>query len=51
LVAGFVHFASETGCELIGEGIEMELERKTLLRLGVRQGQGYLFGRPVPAHG
>ena len=51
LVAGFVHFASETGCELIGEGIQTEPERQTLVRLGVRQGQGYLFGRPVPAPG
>lgn len=51
LVAGFVHFASETGCELMGEGIQTELERQTLVRLGVRQGQGYLFGRPVPAPG
>jgi EAL domain-containing protein (putative c-di-GMP-specific phosphodiesterase class I)/DNA-binding response OmpR family regulator len=51
LIAGFVHFARETGCELIGEGIETEPERQALLRLGVQQGQGYLFGRPVPAPG
>lgn len=49
LVAGLIHFATEIGCELIGEGIETEVERATLLRLGVPLGQGYLFGRPAPA--
>lgn len=48
LVAGLVHFAAETGCQLIGEGIETEAERDTLLRLGVPLGQGHLFGRPAP---
>ena len=51
LIAGLVHFAAETGCELIGEGIETEPERATLLRLGVSQGQGYLLGRPSPPPG
>ena len=51
LIAGLVHFAAETGCELIGEGIETEQERQTLLRLGVSQGQGYLLGRPSPPPG
>lgn len=48
LVAGLVHFAAEVGCQLIGEGVETEAERSTLLRLGVPLGQGYLFGRPAP---
>lgn len=48
LIAGFVHFAAEAGCELIGEGIETEAERRTLIRLGVLHGQGYLLGRPSP---
>ncbi len=47
LVAGLAHFAAETGCALIGEGIETEAERSTLLRLNVPLGQGYLFGRPA----
>ena len=51
LIAGLVHFAAELGCELIGEGLETEPERRTLLSLGVRFGQGYLFGRPAPARG
>jgi EAL domain-containing protein (putative c-di-GMP-specific phosphodiesterase class I)/DNA-binding NarL/FixJ family response regulator len=45
LVAGLAHFAAETSCQIIGEGIETEAERSTLLRLGVPLGQGYLFGR------
>lgn len=46
LVAGLVHFAERVGLRLIAEGVETKAERRTLLRLGVRTGQGYLFGRP-----
>ncbi len=46
LVAGMVHFAAESGCELIAEGIETEPERQALVRLGVKVGQGFLLGRP-----
>jgi EAL domain-containing protein (putative c-di-GMP-specific phosphodiesterase class I) len=46
LVAGMVHFAAESGCELIAEGIESEPERTALARLGVQLGQGFLLGRP-----
>jgi EAL domain-containing protein (putative c-di-GMP-specific phosphodiesterase class I) len=47
LIAGVVHFANETGCVLIAEGVETEAERRALRRLGVSFGQGYLLGRPV----
>jgi EAL domain-containing protein (putative c-di-GMP-specific phosphodiesterase class I)/CheY-like chemotaxis protein len=47
LVAGIVHFARATGCELIAEGIEREEERQTLIGLNVTYGQGYLLGRPA----
>ncbi|HET6819852.1 MAG TPA: EAL domain-containing protein [Candidatus Limnocylindria bacterium] len=46
LVAGMVHFARASGCELIAEGIEVEQERAALMRLGVDRGQGFLLGRP-----
>ena len=46
LVAGLVHFAERVDLRLIAEGVETKVERSTLLRLGVRIGQGYLFGRP-----
>jgi EAL domain-containing protein (putative c-di-GMP-specific phosphodiesterase class I)/DNA-binding NarL/FixJ family response regulator len=49
LVAGLVHFATEVGCWLIGEGIATEAELRTLRGLGVAFGQGYLLGRPLPA--
>ncbi len=49
LVSGLAHFATETGCELIAEGIEQPEEREALLELGVQLGQGYLLGRPEPA--
>lgn len=34
--------------EIVAEGIETEVQRKTLMSLGCRYGQGYLFGRPAP---
>lgn len=49
MIAGMVHFARETGCSLIAEGIERADERRVLRRLGVSFGQGYLLGRPAPA--
>ena len=35
--------------KVIAEGIEQEHERQTLLRIGCRYGQGFLFARPQPA--
>jgi EAL domain-containing protein (putative c-di-GMP-specific phosphodiesterase class I) len=49
LVAGMVHFAAASGCELVAEGIETEQERRALTRLGVALGQGFLLGRPLAA--
>jgi EAL domain-containing protein (putative c-di-GMP-specific phosphodiesterase class I) len=49
LVAGMVYYAGATGCALIAEGVETEGERRTLRRLGVSFGQGYLLGKPGPA--
>lgn len=49
MVTGLVHFARQTGCRIIAEGIETEAEKETLARLGVHLGQGYLLGRPAAA--
>jgi EAL domain-containing protein (putative c-di-GMP-specific phosphodiesterase class I)/DNA-binding NarL/FixJ family response regulator len=49
LVSGLVYFASETGCELIAEGIETDAEVGALRDLGIQLGQGYLLGLPEPA--
>lgn len=47
LVSGLTYFATETGCELIAEGIETPEELDALRGLGVQLGQGYLLGRPM----
>ncbi len=49
LIAGLRHFADETGCRLIAEGIERAPEVAVLRDLGVDLGQGFLLGRPSPA--
>jgi PAS domain S-box-containing protein len=46
LIAGMVFFSAQVGCTLVAEGIETEDERRTLRRLGVNFGQGFLLGRP-----
>jgi EAL domain-containing protein (putative c-di-GMP-specific phosphodiesterase class I)/DNA-binding NarL/FixJ family response regulator len=46
LVSGLVYFGSETGCELIAEGIETDEELAALRGLGIQLGQGYLLGGP-----
>jgi PAS domain S-box-containing protein len=49
LITGMVHFTEGVGSMLIAEGVETDAERATLLELGVRVAQGYLFARPLPA--
>ena len=44
-IMGFHRFAAELGARLVAEGIETDSERSALLAIGVRFGQGYLFGR------
>ncbi len=40
--------ADVLGAEVVAEGIENTEDYRILLEMGVRYGQGYLFGRPVP---
>ncbi|HET7902672.1 MAG TPA: EAL domain-containing protein [Candidatus Nanopelagicales bacterium] len=42
-------FAERVGVDVIAEGVETPAERDALLGLGLRLGQGYLFGRPTVA--
>jgi EAL domain-containing protein (putative c-di-GMP-specific phosphodiesterase class I)/CheY-like chemotaxis protein len=49
LIAGLVHFAESTGCQLIAEGIESAADLDTLSGLEVELGQGFYFGHPSPA--
>jgi EAL domain-containing protein (putative c-di-GMP-specific phosphodiesterase class I) len=48
VVAALIHFAAESGCQVIAEGIETEAELATLEDLDVTLGQGYLLARPAP---
>lgn len=44
--AALVDLARATGAEVVSERIETEAEAAAVLALGVRFGQGWLFGRP-----
>lgn len=48
LASALVSFAKQMGMAIVAEGVETEAERATLLRIGMRYGQGYLLGRPAP---
>lgn len=46
LAAAMVHFGTETGANIVAEGIETADECEVLINLGMHQGQGWYFGRP-----
>jgi EAL domain-containing protein (putative c-di-GMP-specific phosphodiesterase class I) len=46
LAASVVALARGIGAIVLAEGIESTCERDALARIGVTEGQGYLFGRP-----
>ncbi|WP_199053300.1 GGDEF domain-containing protein [Aquitalea sp. ASV15] len=48
-VRSMVDIARQSGAMLVAEGIETVAELRTLQRLGVRYGQGYLLARPNAA--
>nr|WP_243708159.1 EAL domain-containing protein [Luteimonas arsenica] len=49
LVRAILALAGTLGIDTIGEGVETEAQAKILRELGCTMGQGYLFGRPMPA--
>jgi len=49
LVRAIQILADSMGMQVIAEGIEEESQRRILLELGCRYGQGFLFARPQPA--
>ena len=49
LVRAILALASTLGIDTVGEGVESEHQRQLLGELGCNYGQGFLFGRPVPA--
>ena len=49
LVSSLVSFGHGAGAAVVAEGIETEQDAAALVALGVDYGQGWLYGRPVPA--
>jgi EAL domain-containing protein (putative c-di-GMP-specific phosphodiesterase class I) len=48
LARAILSLADALGLDTVAEGIEVEAQRETLLRIGCRTGQGYAFGKPMP---
>ena len=49
VIGTIVQLAAALGMDAIAEGVETEAQRATLIARGCERGQGYLFGRPMPA--
>ena len=49
LIRAAINIGQSLGLATLAEGIETREQLDFLLALGCQQGQGYLFGRPVPA--
>jgi diguanylate cyclase (GGDEF)-like protein len=49
IAAGIIDLAHDLGLAVVAEGIETEAQATTLLELGCKRGQGYLFSRPLAA--
>jgi EAL domain-containing protein (putative c-di-GMP-specific phosphodiesterase class I) len=49
IVSTIIMLAHQLGMEVVAEGIETEIEMKTLQNLACEYGQGYFFSKPVPA--
>lgn len=47
LVASTVSLCTNMGAEVIAEGIETVEQLKTVMKIGIRYGQGFLFGMPA----
>ncbi|MEM6711939.1 MAG: EAL domain-containing protein [Pseudomonadota bacterium] len=49
VLGAIVALGHDLGMEIVAEGIEDNQAARTLANLGCEFGQGYLFGRPIPA--
>jgi diguanylate cyclase (GGDEF)-like protein len=48
VVQAMIQLAETFGFSITAEGIETEQQAEVLRQLGCREGQGYLFGKPMP---
>lgn len=49
LIEALVSLAKQFGMDVVAEGVETEEQRIKLLELGIREGQGYLYAKPMAA--
>jgi EAL domain-containing protein (putative c-di-GMP-specific phosphodiesterase class I) len=49
IVGSTISLGRQLGLSVIAEGIENEASAELLVRMGCEEGQGYCFGRPMPA--
>jgi diguanylate cyclase (GGDEF)-like protein len=49
IVTAVISMARALGLQVVAEGVENEAQRELLARLGCDYGQGYWFGKPMPA--
>ena len=48
ILTSLTAMSEELGILALAEGVETEEEHKMCLRAGIRHGQGWFFGRPLP---
>lgn len=48
IASAIMSLAATLGLQVIAEGVETDVQRAELVRIGCLQGQGWLFGRPIP---
>jgi EAL domain-containing protein (putative c-di-GMP-specific phosphodiesterase class I) len=48
IVRAMVEMAGALRLDIVAEGVENDRQRVALIGLGIREGQGWLFGRPAP---
>lgn len=49
IVDAIIGLSRSLGVDTVAEGVETEVQAAALRRMGCRNAQGYLFGRPMPA--
>ena len=50
-LAGLESLLKSSSLQVVAEGVESNFQAQTLRAAGVQMAQGYLFSRPLPAHG